>query len=105
MLSAADETATRHADVHTNPDVSAPNLCKHTFRRACTCARVCAVCSLALGDEGGGFQLIYALHLLLAWDIIVHVRKDRGVVCIFSILLIGVGGMMMIAFITVKGVW
>ena len=25
MLSAADETATRHADVHTNPDVSAPN--------------------------------------------------------------------------------
>ena len=41
---------------------------KHPLRRSCTCARVCAVCSLMLGDEGGGVQLVYAGHLLLVWD-------------------------------------
>jgi len=29
------------------------HICKHTLHRACTCARVCAVFSLALGGEGG----------------------------------------------------
>jgi len=55
---------------------------KHTLRRACTCARVCAVCSFALGEEGGGVQLVYTVHLLLTWDIIL----DMSLVCIFSIL-------------------
>jgi len=58
---------------------------KHPLRRSCTCARVCAVCSLMLGNEGGGVQLVYAGHLLLVWDVIIHMRKNRGFVCIFSI--------------------
>ena len=41
------------------------HICEHTPYRVCTCARVCSVCSLALGDEGGGVQLVYAGHLLL----------------------------------------
>jgi len=31
------------------------HICEHTLRRVCTCARVCAVCSITLGDEVGGF--------------------------------------------------
>jgi len=31
-----------------------------TLCRVFTCAYVCAVCSFALGDEGGGVQLAYA---------------------------------------------
>jgi len=55
---------------------------KYILRRVCTCA----VCSLALGDESGGVQLVYAGHLLLAWGVIFDRRRDRGVVCIFSML-------------------
>jgi len=51
---------------------------KHALRRTCTCAHVCAVCSLAMGDEGGGVQLVYAGHLLLAWHVIISMRKDKG---------------------------
>jgi len=51
---------------------------KNTHWRVCTCARVCAVCSLALGNEGRGVQLVYSEHLLMAWDIIIHTRKDKG---------------------------
>ena len=29
---------------------------EHTLRRVCTCARECAFCSLALGEEDGGFS-------------------------------------------------
>ena len=51
---------------------------RNTHWRVCTCARVCAVCSLALGNEGRGVQLVYSEHLLMAWDIIIHTRKDKG---------------------------
>jgi len=53
--------------------------------RVCTCARVCAVCSLALADESGWVQLVYTRHFLLAWGVIFDKRIDRSVVCVFSI--------------------
>ena len=49
-----------HAPLH-----SALIIYVYIYCRVCTCARVCAVCSLALGDEGCGFQQVYAGHLLL----------------------------------------
>jgi len=55
---------------------------KHTLRRVCTCARTCVLCWLALGEEGGRVQLFYAGHLLLAWDVIIYMRKDEILVCI-----------------------
>jgi len=45
------------------------------LRQVCTCARVCAVCSFVLGDEGGMVQLVYAGHLLLTWEVIFDMRK------------------------------
>ena len=67
------------------------HMCKHTPRRVCTYAHVCAVCSLALRDESGRFQPVYAGHFLLVWGVIFDKRKDRGVVCIFLYFLTGVG--------------
>jgi len=43
------------------------HICEYNLRMICTRARVCTVCSLALGGEGGGVQLFYTVHLLLAW--------------------------------------
>jgi len=40
---------------------------------------------LALSDEGGGVQLVYQSNCCLAWGVIFDKRKDRGVVCVFSI--------------------
>jgi len=42
---------------------------------------------LALGDEDGGVQLVwvYESTCCLAWGVIFDIRKDRGVVCVFSI--------------------
>jgi hypothetical protein len=51
-------------------------ICKHTLRRACTCARVCAVCSFALRDKGGGVQLDYAEDLSLGVGFILG-QKER----------------------------
>jgi len=42
------------------------HICVHTLRRVCTCTCGCVVCLLALGDEAGGVELVYAGHLLLA---------------------------------------
>ena len=69
--------------------ISVLHIYKHTFRRVFTCARVCAVCSLVLDDECRGLQLVDAGHLLLVWDIIIYIRKDRGVVCMLSVFLRG----------------
>jgi len=44
-----------------------------------------ALLVLALGDESGGFQLVYTGHFLLAWEVIFDKRIDRSVVCIFFI--------------------
>ena len=38
---------------------------RHNRCRVCICARVCTVCSFALGDEGRGFLPIFAAHLSL----------------------------------------
>jgi len=40
----------------------------------------------ALGNEGGGVQLVYEGTCCLAWGVIFDRRRDRGVVCMFSIL-------------------
>ena len=54
---------------------------KHTLRRVCTCARVCAVCSFALGDEGGGVQLCRAL--VAGVEHYFDTRKDTGLSVFF----------------------
>jgi len=40
---------------------------------------------LRLGNEDGGVQLVYESACCLAWGVIFYRRKDRGVVCVFSI--------------------
>jgi len=39
----------------------------------------------ALGNEDGGVQLVYQVTCCLAWGFIFDRRRDRGVVCVFSI--------------------
>jgi len=41
---------------------------------------------LALGNEDGGVQLVYESTCCLAWGFLFDRRKDRCVVCVFSIL-------------------
>ena len=41
---------------------------------------------LALGNESRGVQLVYEGTCCLAWGVICDKRKDRSVVCVFSIL-------------------
>jgi len=66
----------------------------HTF--AYTLAAGCAYAHMlvqfvhsALGNEGGGVQLVYECTCCLAWGVIFDSRRDRGVVCVFSILIAG----------------
>ena len=64
---------------------------EHSLRKLCTCSRACAICSLAFGNEVGGVLLVYdAEHLLLAWGVIVDMRKI-GVLTVFSLFSMGVG--------------
>ena len=54
----------------------------------CICLYIACMCSLfhlALGNEDGGVQLDYESACCLAWGVIFERRKDRGVVCVFSI--------------------
>jgi len=53
-----------------------------------TSARVCAVRSLALWEEGGEGQLVCAGHLLLVWENILNGRRDR-VVCLYLLYFAG----------------
>ena len=48
-------------------------------------ARLCSLFHLALGNEDGGVQLVYESACCLAWGVISDRRKDRSVVCVFSI--------------------
>jgi len=48
--------------------------------RAC----MCNLFHFALGNEDGGVQLAYKSTCCLAWGVIFDRRKDRGVVCVFS---------------------
>ena len=44
----------------------------------------------ALGNKGGGVQLVYEGTCCLAWGLIFDGQRDRGIVCVFSILNAGV---------------
>jgi len=46
---------------------------------------LCSLFHLALGNKDGGSQLIYESTCCLEWKAIFDRRKDRGVVCVFSI--------------------
>ena len=49
-------------------------------------ACMCSLFHLALVNEDGGVQLVCESACCLAWGVIFDRRKDRGVVCVFSIL-------------------
>ena len=51
------------------------------YMRSC----MCSLFHLALGNEDGEVQLVYESTCCLAWGFIFYRRKDRGVVCVFSI--------------------
>ena len=56
----------------------------------CICLYITCMCSLFhLALRNGGFQLVYENACCLAWGVIFHRRKDRGVVCVFSIFKAG----------------
>jgi len=57
----------------------------HARYRVCICAHVCAVCSFSVGERGWGGSASLWKHLLLGVGVIFDRRKDRGVVCVFSI--------------------
>ena len=40
----------------------------------------------AFGNEDGGVELVYENTICLAWEVVHDRRRDRGVVCVFSIL-------------------
>ena len=48
-------------------------------------ACMCSLFHLALWNEDGGVRLVYESAWCLAWGVIFDRRKDRGVVCVFSI--------------------
>jgi len=48
-------------------------------------ACMCSLFHLALGNKDGGVQLVYESACCLAWGVIFDRRKDKGVVCVFSI--------------------
>ena len=46
---------------------------------------MCTLFHLTLGNEDGKIQLVYESACCLAWGVIFVGRKNRGVVCVFSI--------------------
>jgi len=42
---------------------------------------------LVMGDEDGGVQLVHESNCCLAWGVTFDRRKDRGVVCVFTIFI------------------
>ena len=58
----------------------------------CICLYTACMCSLfhlTLGNEDGGVQLVYESACCLAWGVFFDRRKDRDVVCVFSIFNVG----------------
>ena len=58
----------------------------------CICLYIACMRSLfhlTLGNEDGGVQLVYESACYLAWGVIFDRRKDRGVVCVFSVFKAG----------------
>ena len=60
------------------------HICVHARYRVCICAHVCTVFHSALGNKGGGVQLVYEGTCCMSWEVIFDRRRDRCVVCIFS---------------------
>jgi len=67
-------------------------LCASAYIFAYTLATGCAyaltyvqIVHSALGNKGGGVQLVYEGTCCLAWGVICEKRRDRSVVCVFSI--------------------
>jgi len=46
---------------------------------------MCSLFHVVLGNEDRGVQLVYGSACCLTWGVIFDRRKDRGVVCVFSI--------------------
>ena len=59
-------------------------MCLHATGYACALKYVQFV-YLALENEDGRVQLIYESTSCFAWGVIFDKRKDRGVVCVFSV--------------------
>jgi len=76
---------------HGSVDTSV-HICEHNLRRMCTCARVCAVCSLTYGADGCWVQLVCAGHLLLR--LALRIIFDRMIrvssVCLLFVMGVGV---------------
>jgi len=49
------------------------------------CSCMCSLFHSVLGNEDAGVQLVYESTCCLAWGVIFDRKKDRGVVCVFSI--------------------
>jgi len=71
-------------------------LCASAYTFAYTLAKGCAYAlmytqfvHLALGNKDGGLQLVYEGTCCLTWGAIFDRRRDRGVVCVFSIFSAG----------------
>jgi len=71
-------------------------VCVYIYTYICMCiyvyiyiyiyiACMCSLFHLLLGNEDWGVQLVYESACCLAWGVIFDKRKDRGVVCAFSI--------------------
>jgi len=50
---------------------------------------LCSLFHLSFGNENGGVQLVYESTCCLAWGVILDRRKDRGVVCVYSVFKVG----------------
>jgi len=64
------------------------HICGHTRCRLCACIHVCTAWQFfhsALGNEGGGVNLVDEGTCCLAWGLIVDKRRYKGVVCVISI--------------------
>jgi len=63
-------------------------VCIFVFIYIYICLYIACMCSLmylALGNEDGVVQLVYERAYCLVWGVIFDRRKDKGVVCVFSI--------------------
>jgi len=69
------------------------NCCEHQRTHLHTCSLqdvhmrscTCKLFHFELGNKDGGVWLVYKSTCCLAWGVIFDRRKDRGVVCVFSI--------------------
>ena len=58
----------------------------YTLAAGCAHAFMCVqFVHSSLGNKGGGVQLVYEGTCSLAWGVVFDRRRDRGVVCVFSI--------------------